>query len=190
MLPGKRVGVVAVGQQQHLDVHALLEQHIRTAHRRMDTSLVTIVEQRDVLCKPSEQFNLIHGECRSRVGHHVLQSTLVHGNHIGIALHHIHTVLLGYGFLSLIESVELPFLMIDLRVGRVHIFLIHTLRTGIEQTTAEGHHLAADVQPRENHATCIAVVDALLASDTETCLDKVLSLITRLLRRPGQCITL
>lgn len=37
MLAGKRVGVVAIGQQTHLDVHTLFEQHIDTTDRRFDT---------------------------------------------------------------------------------------------------------------------------------------------------------
>ena len=44
MLTGERVWVVAVGQEQHLDVHALSQQHVGTAHGGMDTSLVTVVE--------------------------------------------------------------------------------------------------------------------------------------------------
>ena len=43
MLSGKRVGVVAVGQQQHLQIHAFLEQHVGTAHGSMDTRLVAII---------------------------------------------------------------------------------------------------------------------------------------------------
>ena len=48
MLAGKRIGVIAIGQQQHLDIHALLQQHICSAHGSMDTSLVAIIEQHDI----------------------------------------------------------------------------------------------------------------------------------------------
>ena len=99
----------------------------------------------------------MHGEGRTRVGDDILQPTLVHGNHVGIALNHIYPVLLRDGLLCLIESIEFTFLMIDLRVGRVHVFLLNALRTGVEQSPSEGHHLAADVQPGEDDTTSVAV---------------------------------
>ena len=48
MLATERVGVVTIGQQQYLDVHALLQQHVGTTHGCMNTSLITIVEQHDI----------------------------------------------------------------------------------------------------------------------------------------------
>ena len=79
-------------------------------------------------------------ERRTRVGHHILYSALVHGDYVGVALHHIHTIFLGNGFLRLIESVELTLLMVDLRIGRVYIFLLYTLCARVEQSATEGHH--------------------------------------------------
>ena len=93
----------------------------------------------------------------TRVGHHILDTTLVHGNHIGVALHHIHAVLLGYRLLGLIDTVEVLFLVVDLTVGRVHVFLLHALRGLVELSSAERHHLSTDAQPREYHATRKAV---------------------------------
>ena len=43
VLTGKRVGVVAIGQQQHFDIHALSQQHVGASHGSVDTSLITIV---------------------------------------------------------------------------------------------------------------------------------------------------
>ena len=120
-------------------------------------------------------------ECCARVGHHILHATLVHGNHVGVPLHHIHTFFLRNGLLRLEESVELPLLMIDLRVGRVHIFLLHPLRSRVEQSATEGHHPTAHVQPRKDHAPRIAVVQPLFALDAEPCLFQIFSLIAGLL---------
>ena len=130
------------------------------------------------------------GERRTAVGHHVFQSALVHGNHVGIALDHKHAVFLGNGFLRLEEAVELTLLVVELRVGRVHVFLLHTLRTGIEQSSAKGHHPTTHVQPGEDHAPAIAVVESFLALDAKTRLLQELRLIARFLGRHGQCVAL
>ncbi len=44
MFACKRVGIVAVGQQQHLDVHTLCQQHVRSSHSSVDTGFVAVVE--------------------------------------------------------------------------------------------------------------------------------------------------
>ena len=157
MLAGKRVGVVAIGQQQHLHIHTFLQQHIRTTHGGMDTSLITIVEQHDIGGKAVQQSYLIVAQCRTAVSHDILQATLVHGDDVGIALHHIHAVFLDDSFLRLIDAIELAFLMIDFGVGRVDVFLLHALRSGIELTTTKGHHLTTHIQPREDGTTRKAV---------------------------------
>ena len=43
MLFGKGVRVITVGQQQHLDIHAFGQQHIRASHGSMDSRLVAII---------------------------------------------------------------------------------------------------------------------------------------------------
>ena len=43
MFAREAVGVVAIGQKQHLDVHSLRQEHVGTAHCGMDASLVTII---------------------------------------------------------------------------------------------------------------------------------------------------
>ena len=162
MFLAKRVGIVTIGQHQYLDIHALGQQHVRSAHGRMDTSLVAIVQQHDILCETMQQPNLMVRQRRTRVGHHVLQTTLVHGNHVGITLDHIDAVLFDDSFLGLIDAVEFVVLMIDFRVRRVDILLLHTLRGCIELTTAKSHHLATDVQPGEHSTTSKTVIDATL----------------------------
>ena len=99
----------------------------------------------------------MHGKGRTRVGDDVLDAALMHGYHIGITLHHIDAILLRDGLLRLEETIEFAFLMIDLRIRRVHVFLLHALRPGVQQSSSEGHHLSADVQPRKDHTTSIPV---------------------------------
>ena len=81
----------------------------------------------------------------------------MHGNDIGIALNHEDTVFLHNGLLGLIDAIELALLVVDIRVGRVDILLCHALRPAVQHTSAKGHHLAANIEPREDGATCIAV---------------------------------
>ena len=80
--------------------------------------------------------------------------------------------------------------MINLRVGRIHVFLLHTLGPGIQQSSAKGHHLPTHIQPWEDHAACIAVIESLLVFDAKACFLQKLCLITCLLRRLGQRILL
>ena len=67
--------------------------------------------------------------------------------------------------------------MVDLRIGRVDVFLLHALCTRVEQSASEGHHLPTDIQPREDHTTAISVVDTFLIFNTEACLYQELLLI-------------
>ena len=57
--------------------------------------------------------NLVHAKCRTRIGHHILNSTLVHRNHISIPLYHIYAIFFGNGFLSLKDTVKFTIFMID-----------------------------------------------------------------------------
>ena len=43
--------------------------------------------------------------------------------------------------------------MVDLRVGRVDIFLLHALRGGIELSSAESHHFSAHAYPGKDDTT-------------------------------------
>ena len=86
----------------------------------------------------------------------------MHGDDIGITFYHIHTVFLRNGLLGLEKPVEFMVLMIDIRIGRIDILLLHAFRTGIQQSSAKGHHPAADIQPGEDDATSITVVETFL----------------------------
>ena len=43
MFLAEGVRVVTVGQQQHLDIHALGQQHVSTTHRSLDARLVAVI---------------------------------------------------------------------------------------------------------------------------------------------------
>ena len=123
----------------------------------MNTGLVTIVEQGDVRRKPPQCLNLMNRECSTRVGHHITYTTLVHGYHVGISLHHKHMILLGYISLCLIKAIEFAFLMEDIRLRRIDIFLLHALGARVEQATTECIHLTRHREPREYHPAGISV---------------------------------
>ena len=130
------------------------------------------------------------GKCRTRVSHYILHPRLVHCDDIGITFHHKHTVFLSNGPLGLEEAIEFPLLMVYLRVRRVHIFLLHTLRPRIQQSSAKGHHPSAHVQPGEDDTSCIAVVHAPLIADAESGLHEILILIAFRPCRQCQCVAL
>ena len=156
----------------------------------MDTSLITIIQQNNVGGESAQQLDLMLRERRTRVGHHVLQSALVHRYHIGIALNHIHAVFFGNRFLTLIKTIELTLLVIDFRVGRIDVFLLHTFGTRIKQSATKGHHLSTHIEPREDDTPRIAVVHAFFAFDAESCLQQELLLIASLLSGHSQGVTL
>ncbi len=164
VLLGEGVGVVAVGQQHHFDVHAVLEEHVRTSQCRLDAGGVAVVEQYDVLREAVQYAYLVLGECRAGVGHYVLYATLVHGDDVGVALHHVDAILLGYGFLSLEYAVQLVVLVVDDGVGRVDVLLVYALGARVEHTSAEGYHLAADTYPGEHGTAGEAVYEVAVVA--------------------------
>ena len=66
MLTCKAVGVITVGQQAHLDIHTLFEQHIYTSDTSFDTRTVAIVQHGDVISKPMYQPYLVGRKRRTR----------------------------------------------------------------------------------------------------------------------------
>ena len=127
MLAGKRVRVIAVRQQTHLHRHTLLQQHLGTTGSCMNARLITIIKQYNIIGETVQDVNLVLAEGGTRVGHHILHPTLVHGNHIGITLYHIDAVLLHNGLLSLEDAIELTLLVEYLRVRGVDVLLRHAL---------------------------------------------------------------
>ena len=59
---GKRVGVLAVGQQAHTHVHPFFEQHIDAAQGGLDAGGVTVVQHCDVLGQRVEHLHLAVGQ--------------------------------------------------------------------------------------------------------------------------------
>ena len=118
---------------------------------------VAVVKQGDVRREAVQYVYLMHRKRRTRVSHYVLYAALMHGDDVGVALHHVHTVFLGYRLLSLIDAIQLAVLVVNLRVGRVDVLLVHALCARVEQSSAEAHHLSADAYPREDNASGIAV---------------------------------
>ena len=80
--------------------------------------------------------------------------------------------------------------MINLRIRRIDVFLLHALRGGIKLSATKGHHLAADVQPRENGTTGKTIVESFLIFSTKTRFHQKLLLVSLALCLVGQGVTL
>ena len=74
-----------------------------------------------------EKAYLMYAQGSARIGHHILYATLVHGDNIGISLHHIHLIFLHYLLLGPVEAIEFVIFMVYVRLWRVDIFLLHSL---------------------------------------------------------------
>ena len=175
VLAGKTVGVVPVGQEQYLHVHACRQKHVRTSLGCMYAGIVTVVKQGDVVGKAVQEMYLLLGQGGARVGYHILYATLVHGDNIGVAFYHIHLIHLDDRLLGLVETVQLASFAIDAGFGRVLVLDGHALGGGIQDTSAKACHLAAYGVPWE-HDTSPETVNnrAVLALDGKSCAHEVL----------------
>ena len=115
VLSCKTVRILSLRQEQQFEVDALGQHHVDTFHSGMLAGIVIIINQDDVIRKTAQRTSLMYTEGRSRSGHDILYATLVHGDHIGLSFHDIHTTLLIDGFLGLIDAVELTILMVEVR---------------------------------------------------------------------------
>ena len=157
----------------------------------MDAGLIAVVEQYDVARKAVQHAYLEETQGRTGVRYDILNATLVHRNHIRIAFHHIDQIQFGYGFLGLEDTIEFTFLMIDLRIGRVDIFLLHTLGACIQQSAAKSRHLAADTYPREDDTSRKAVHErSVVPLETQSSLHEELLLVASLQCCLRQCVAL
>ena len=91
----------------------------------------------------------MHAKGRTRVSHHVLNATLVHRNNIGVALHHVHAIFFGNGFLTLKDAIQFVVFVVNVRVGRVYILLLYAFCARVEQPSAKTNHLSAYAKPRK-----------------------------------------
>ena len=83
------VGVFAVGQQHHLHVKALLEEHVDTAQRRVDTRRIAVVQHGDITREALDKPYLGLRQCRSATGDDILYTRLVHRDDVHLALYQI-----------------------------------------------------------------------------------------------------
>ena len=184
---GEFIGVLPIGEHQQTHVHAVGQQHVDAALRGLDAGGVAVEEHRDVRCEALHQSYLFVRESGAARGHHVLHAHLVHGHHVGVALHHIDEVRLRDGLLGFEEAVEFFLLAVDAALGGVDVFLADALGGGVEHASAEADHFARDAAYGEDHASGVAVVHrAVVASDGEARLHEEIFLIARLEGRLGE----
>ena len=93
MFAGKRVRVVAIGQQTNFDIHAFFKQHINASDRSLYTCSVAVIEHSHIIGEPVNHTDLSRCKSRSRRSYHVFYTGLMHGNNIRIALDQKTTVL-------------------------------------------------------------------------------------------------
>ena len=181
VLAGKAVGVVAVGQQQQLHAHALGQQHIDTALRRLDTCGIAVVDDHYILREAMDGADLLVGQCRAAGRHHVFHALLVHSHHVGVAFDEVTEILLDNGFLGKEQPVELALLGIDDAFGRILILHLHALGAAVQHSAAEAYHLARDGVDGEDDAVAEAVVGlAGLIADTEARLQQEVAVVASL----------
>ena len=187
---GKRVGILTIGQEHHLDVHLLLEEHIDSTDRRLDTGGITIIKDSNIVGKTTDQPDLPSSQRRTRRGDHILDAGLVHADHVHITLDQETMVLPDNCLLRLEKAIKLIALMIDLALGRVHVF--RRLLRLLQDTPAESHHLATQRMHRKDHPATETVVSPLtiLVGNNKACLLQVFPLVSRQLGSLGQGITL
>ena len=59
--------------------------------------------------------------------------------------------------------------MVNVRVGRVNILLLYTLRAGIEQPPAKPNNLSAYAKPWKNNTACKAIdISSIIGAITKT----------------------
>ena len=183
MLTGKTIRVIPIRQKQYLHVHAFSKEHVCAACGSMNARFITIVKEGDVVGEAVKEMNLCLIESGTRVRHHILNATLVHGKHIRVALNHIHHILFGYLLLGLENAIEFVGFMIDDGIRRIDVLLIHALGTGIQHTTTERDHLTIDSHPREHRTSTETVIEgAIITLHTQTCIHQIFFIIPLCLR--------
>ena len=117
MFAGKRVRVVSVGQEAHLNIHAFFQQHVNTSYRSLDAGCITVVKHRHVIGEAVNQADLSRCQGSARRSHYVLYAGLVHGDNIGIAFHQKTPVLLYNRLFGKVDAIQLITLMVNFRFG-------------------------------------------------------------------------
>lgn len=162
VLAGERVGVVAVGQEAHFDVHALFEQHVDASYGGFDTGCIAVVEHGHVVGEAVYHLDLLCGQRCTRRGYHILHTALVHGDDVGITFHQEAAVLLHDGLLGEVDAIEFVALVIDFAFGRVDVLHFDALGGSGQYTSAEGYHFARQRMDGEDDASPETVAQAVV----------------------------
>ncbi len=157
MFLGERVGVFAVGEEADADLESLFEEHVDAAHGGFDAGHVAVIEHRDVLGALGDHADLALRERGAGGGHHVLHARLVHGDHVGVALHEIDVLLLVDGVLGKIDAIERVALMVDGVFAGVDI-LSRVFAVFLEHAAAEADDFAGVVVDGEDDTAAVDVV--------------------------------
>ena len=75
---GKRVGVIAIGQQDCAYIQSFPQNHVDSAQGGFDSGTISIINDGYILCKTADQANLPFGEGGTGRGNHIFNSRLVH----------------------------------------------------------------------------------------------------------------
>ena len=116
---GVAVGVLAVGKEDAADVHALGEEEVDGTEGGLDTGGIAITEHGDVGGVAFNEAYLLGGERGAAGGHGILDTRLVHGDDVDVALDEVALVGLGDGGAGLEEAVEDTALVVDFGVGEL-----------------------------------------------------------------------
>ena len=162
MLLREAVGVVAVGQQQHLHVHTLGQQHVDATDRGVYAGGVAVVEHGDVAREAAYEAYLPSSERRARRRDDVLNAALVHRRNVDVALYEIAAVLLRYGVLGLVYAVKLVALVVDERFRRVDV--LGRLLVVAQYAPSESYHAPRNGVHGEDHTPCVAVLQAAVVA--------------------------
>ncbi|EJX09692.1 hypothetical protein EVA_02195 [gut metagenome] len=193
MFAGEAVGVLTIREKEHFDIQSLRQKHVDTAQTGTDAGVVTIVEYGDVVREAVEKTDLAFGKRSTRGRHDILDAALVHGDHVGVALHKETLVLLDDGMFGKVEPVEFVALAVDFRFGRVDVF--RQLLVAPENTSTEGNDLAGDGVYGEDDTAVVAVDESpIVGLVAEASLKEVFGIETlsdggiahRLLSREGE----
>ena len=183
MLPGVGVRVVAVGDEDHLHVHAFLQDQVDAAEGGVDAGRVAVVHDGDVLGEPLDEADLLHGEGGAAGGHDVRDAQLVHGQDVQVAFHEVALVRAGDGGLGEIDAVQGAGFHVDLRLLGIHV--LGDGLVGEQGASAEGDDAAAHRMDREHHPVVEAVVQGAVRVPlgAEARFQQVFVLVALLLRR-------
>ena len=179
VFPGEGVGVVAVREENDLDVHPFLQDHVDAPQGGMDAGRVAVVHDGHVFGETLHQADLLDGEGGAAGGDRVQEAELVEGQDVEVALHEIDAVPFGDLILGEVDAVEGTGLDVNLRFLGVYI-----LGDGLvaqQGPPAEGNHAPADRMDREHDPVVETVMErAVVPFGAEARLGQVFGLVAGL----------